>query len=124
MNVALLRWVLALPHPGWFDGLMVAASTAGIGGSVSLATGAALALAGEIFPPPLSWQLPGGKTVFALDIGAGVEFLMTDRTFARLDDGDRAVMYPALVLDKEGMPREDAFFGHDFRLQLGGGIRF
>jgi hypothetical protein len=77
-----------------------------------------------IFPPPLRCRLAGGETVFALDVGAGVEFLMTDRTFARVDVGDRAVRYPALVLDSDGASREDAFFSHDFRFQLGGGVRF
>jgi hypothetical protein len=77
-----------------------------------------------IFPPPLRCQLAAGETVLALDIGAGIEFLMTERAFARVDVGDRAVRFPGLVLDSDGTQREDAFFSHDFRFQLGGGLRF
>ena len=76
-----------------------------------------------IFPPPLVCQL-GGDTVFALDFGGGVEFQTTDRTFVRVDVGDRAVRYPAPVLDNEGTVREDTFFSHDFRFQVGGGVQF
>ena len=77
-----------------------------------------------IFPPPLACQLGAGDTVFALDIGGGIEFLTTDRTFVRVDAGDRAVRYPAPAFDSEGTLREDAFFSHDFRFQIGGGVRF
>ncbi len=77
-----------------------------------------------IFPPPLACQLGAGDTLFALDLGGGVEFQPTDRTFVRVDVGDRAVRYPAPVLDSNGTVRDDAFFGHDFRFQIGGGFQF
>src|SRR5262245_10795912 len=41
-----------------------------------------------IFPPPLSCQLDG-RTVFALDLGGGVELFPGPRTFIRVDAGDR-----------------------------------
>ena len=62
--------------------------------------------------------------MFALDFGGGVEFQTTDCTFVRVDVGDRAVRYPAPVLDNEGTVREDTFFSHDFRFQVGGGVQF
>jgi hypothetical protein len=76
-----------------------------------------------IFPPPLSCRL-AGETVFALDFGGGVELFPTGRTFVRVDAGDRVVRYPSPVLDRDGTPRENAFFSHDFRFAIGGGVRF
>jgi hypothetical protein len=77
-----------------------------------------------IFPPPLSCTLASGKTVFALDIGGGIEVFPTERTFVRVDVGDRTVRYPAPVLDGNGRARDQAFSSHDFRFALGGGLRF
>jgi hypothetical protein len=77
-----------------------------------------------IFPPPLVCQLAGGDTVFALDFGGGVEFQTTARTFVRVDVGDRAVQYPTPVLGSDGAVREDTFFSHDFRFEVGGGVQF
>jgi hypothetical protein len=77
-----------------------------------------------IFPPPLSCTLAGGATVFALDFGGGVELFPTGRAFVRVDAGDRVVRYPSPVLARDGTAREDAFFSHDFRFAIGGGVRF
>lgn len=77
-----------------------------------------------IFPPPLSCTLAAGKTVFALDLGGGVELLTTGRTSLRADFGDRLMRYPGTVLDRDRMVREDAFFSHDFRFGIGVGLRF
>jgi hypothetical protein len=77
-----------------------------------------------IFPPPLACQLGAGHTGFALDIGGGVEYQTTDRTFVRVDAGDRAVKYPGPVIDSEGTVQDESFFSHDFRFQIGGGLRF
>lgn len=77
-----------------------------------------------IFPLPLACQLGGGDTLFALDFGGGVEYQTTDRTFVRVDVGDRAVKYPGPVIDNEGTVRNDAFFSHDLRFQIGGGVQF
>jgi hypothetical protein len=77
-----------------------------------------------IFPPPLACQLAAGDTVFALDIGGGVEFQTTGRTFVRVDAGDRAVRYPGPTIDSDGSVQDDSFFSHDFRFQIGGGVRF
>jgi hypothetical protein len=77
-----------------------------------------------IFPPPLSCTLGAGKTVFALDLGGGLEFYPSRRTFVRVDAGDRIVRYegPALSSDFERI--EESFYSHDFRFSLGGGVRF
>ena len=77
-----------------------------------------------IFPPPLACQLAAGDTVFALDIGGGIEFRTTESTFVRVDAGDRAVRYPGPTIDGDGSLKEDSFFSHDFRFQIGGVVRF
>jgi hypothetical protein len=76
-----------------------------------------------IFPPPLACALAAGDTLFALDIGGGVEVFTTRRTFLRVDAGDRLLRYPGPVFH-DGRPEEDGFFGHDFRFAVGGGLRF
>ena len=77
-----------------------------------------------IFPPPLACQMAGGDTLFALDIGGGVEFQTTGRTFVRVDAGDRVVKYPGPVIATDGTVQNQSFFSHDFRFQIGGGLRF
>ena len=77
-----------------------------------------------IFPPPIQCTLAAGATVFALDAGGGVEFFASDRTVIRVDVGDRAVRYPSPVIDRDGTVRDTAFFSHDFRLAVGGALRF
>ena len=78
----------------------------------------------RIFPPPLACALGSGRTSFALDLGGGLEVLATPRTFVRIDLGDRLMKYPGPVLDRERGVRTDGFVGHDFRLAVGGGLRF
>jgi hypothetical protein len=77
-----------------------------------------------IFPPPLNCTLGAGKTVFALDLGGGIEFYPTSRTFVRADVGDRVLRYdgPALASDFQAI--EESFYSHDFRVSVGGGVRF
>ena len=77
-----------------------------------------------IFPPPLACQMAAGDTLFALDIGGGVEFQTSSRTFVRVDLGDRALKYPGPVFETDGTVQEESFFSHDFRFQIGGGLRF
>jgi hypothetical protein len=77
-----------------------------------------------IFPSPLSCVLAGGKTLFALDVGGGIEVTTTDRTFVRFDIGDRIVRYPGPAIDTEGTVRSEDFTGHDLRIAIGGGYRF
>ena len=48
LDEATLRAIHALPHPGWLNGLMMGASTVGIGGAMWLAIGLILALLREI----------------------------------------------------------------------------
>ncbi len=76
-----------------------------------------------IFPPPLACALSGGDTLFALDIGGGVEMFTTRRTFLRVDAGDRLLRYPGPVF-RDGTAEENGFFSHDFRFAVGGGLRF
>ncbi len=77
-----------------------------------------------IFPPPLSCALASGRTVFAFDIGGGVEVFATRKTFVRVDVGDRLLRYPGPVFDNNRTVRAEAFFSHDFRFAAGGGRRF
>jgi hypothetical protein len=85
-----------------------------------------------IFPPPLTCALAGGETLFALDLGGGIELFTSPRTFIRVDAGDRMVRYPAPVIrgdfprrgDPERSIENEPFFGHDFRFTIGGGMRF
>ena len=65
-----------------------------------------------------------GHTSFALDLGGGVEFYATPRTFVRVDASDRAVRYPGPAIESDGSVQDDSFFSHDFRFQIGGGVRF
>jgi hypothetical protein len=76
-----------------------------------------------IFPPPLACALAAGDTIFALDIGGGLEVFTSPRTFLRFDAGDRLLRYPGPVF-RDGSAEEDAFFSHDFRFAVGGGLRF
>lgn len=78
----------------------------------------------QIFPPPLTCELASGRNLPAVDVGGGVEFAASDRTFVRLDLGDRLVRYPAPVFDGDRAPRFDPFWGHDARLTLSGGVTF
>lgn len=77
-----------------------------------------------IFPPPLSCALASGRTLFALDIGGGVEVFATPKTFVRVDAGDRLLKYPGPVFDNNRTAQQKGFFGHDFRFAFGGGLRF
>lgn len=77
-----------------------------------------------IFPPPLSCALASGRTLFALDIGGGVEVFATPKTFVRMDAGDRLLKYPGPVFDNNRAAQMKGFFSHDFRFAVGGGLRF
>jgi hypothetical protein len=77
-----------------------------------------------IFPPPLNCTLGAGKTVFALDLGGGLEFYPSRRTFVRVDAGDRVVRYEGPALSTEFERIEESFYSHDFRFSFGGGVRF
>jgi hypothetical protein len=77
-----------------------------------------------IFPPPLGCELAAGKTLLAFDLGGGVEWFPSGATFVRIDAGDRLVRYPSPVVDTSGTVRDESFTGHDFRMAIGGGIRF
>ncbi len=75
-----------------------------------------------IFPPPLSCEL-GGRTLFAMDLGGGVELFPSNRAVVRIDVGDRILKYPGPSF-RNGRPTQDSFYGHDFRLSAGTGVRF
>ena len=76
-----------------------------------------------IFPPPLSCVLATGRTVFALDLGGGVELLGGSRTVIRVDAGDRLIKYPGPSFRRSGTAQE-GFVSHDVRISAGAGVRF
>ncbi len=78
----------------------------------------------RIFPPPLACTLAEGRTVMALDLGGGLEFFPSPETFLRIDAGDRILRYPTPAFDADRNARMDSFVSHDFRVAIGGGLRF
>jgi hypothetical protein len=76
-----------------------------------------------IFPPPLSCTLAAGRTLPAIEVGGGAEMDLTRRTFVRVDAGDRMAKYPGPVFRRRRSVTA-GFWGHDFRVSVGGGLRF
>jgi hypothetical protein len=77
-----------------------------------------------IFPPPLNCAMASGPTLFALDVGGGIEWFPSSGTFVRVDVGDRVIRYLSPTIDNDGTVQDNDFFGHDFRFTVGGGFRF
>lgn len=77
-----------------------------------------------IFPPPLACSLASGRTLVALDAGAGIDITTTARTFVRVDLGDRMLRYPGPVFDADRDIQQQAFVSHEFRFTTGVGLRF
>jgi hypothetical protein len=76
-----------------------------------------------IFPPPLSCELATGRTLFALDLGGGVELFPASRAVIRADVGDRILKYPGPSF-RNSRTTQDSFYSHDFRVSAGAGLRF
>jgi len=76
-----------------------------------------------IFPPPLSCELAQGRTLFALDLGGGIELFPAGRAVVRVDVGDRLLKYPGPSF-RGGRATQDSFYSHDFRVAAGAGVRF
>ena len=78
-----------------------------------------------IFPPPLGCVLAGGETVFALDLGGGVEFFPSERTLLRFDVSDLMLKYPGPSFNRDFEAfDDDGFWGHNLRLSVAAGYRF
>ena len=77
-----------------------------------------------IFPAPVHCTLAGGRTVAAFDFGGGIERVMGDRAFVRLDAGDRMLAFPGPVRDSSGTAHEDGYFAHDLRFAVTIGVMF
>lgn len=78
----------------------------------------------RIFPAPLECTLAEGRTLAAMDVGGGIDVSVTPRTFVRVEAGDRIVKYPGPAFDPANVRRDEAFFGHAFRIAAGAGVRF
>ncbi|HXV59713.1 MAG TPA: outer membrane beta-barrel protein [Vicinamibacteria bacterium] len=78
-----------------------------------------------IFPPPLSCVLAEGRTVFALDLGGGIELYPTERSLVRVDLSNLLLRYPAPAInrDREAVT-EDSFWGGNLKLTFSMGLRF
>ena len=76
-----------------------------------------------IFPPPLPCELAGGRTLFVVDLGGGVELFPARRALIRVDVGDRVVKYPGPSF-RNGRATQESFYSHDFRVSAGAGVRF
>jgi len=78
-----------------------------------------------IYPPPLNC-IVGGKTVFALDLGGGVELYPTERSFVRFDVSDLMLDYsgPALRRNRGDFAGDGGFWGHNLRFAAGAGFCF
>jgi hypothetical protein len=48
----------------------------------------------QIFPPPLTCLLAGGRTLFALDIGGGIDVFTADRSSSDSTPANRLLKYP------------------------------
>jgi hypothetical protein len=77
-----------------------------------------------IFPAPVQCTLANGRTVVAFEFGGGLERTVTDRTFVRVDAGDRMLGFPGPVRDTGGVAHENGYFAHDFRIAVSAGVRF
>ena len=76
-----------------------------------------------IYPPPLVCTVGAGLTVFAVDIGGGLEANLSDRTLVRVDAGDRALRFEGPVFDADRRLAVDSFWSHGLRVAVGGGVR-
>ena len=66
--------------------------------------------------------MAAGGTRPIVEVGGGLEIFTGDRTFIRVDGGDRMVRYPGpSLVDGLRTVRDGAFLGHDFRFSVGGG---
>ena len=77
-----------------------------------------------IFPPSASCGLAGGETLFALDVGAGIEAQVLGRTFVRFDVGDQMLKFPGPARDRGNQLHHDDFVRHELRVAIGAGWRF
>ena len=77
-----------------------------------------------IFPTPVQCTLASGRTVAAFDFGGGVERIVSDRVFVRLDAADRMLAFPGPVRDGSGTAHEDGYFAHDLRFAVSVGVMF
>lgn len=78
-----------------------------------------------IFPPPLHCLMASAGTRAIFDVGGGVDVFTGGRTFVRIDAGDRMVRLPApTFVNGLSTVRVKEFFSHDFRVAIGGGLRW
>jgi hypothetical protein len=77
-----------------------------------------------IFPPLVGCQLATGATMPTFEVGGGLEYSMTARTFLRFDAGWRFLKYPGPTLTDNLELKENGFWGGALKFTFGGGWRF
>lgn len=77
-----------------------------------------------IFPPLVGCQLAMGATMPTFEVGGGLEYSMTPRTFLRFDAGWRFLKYPGPTLTNNLELKETGFWGGAFKFTFGAGWRF
>ena len=77
-----------------------------------------------IFPPPLECSLAGGKSLLALNYGAGFELHPGDRAVIRAEVGDLMIRYSGPAFDKDREIFADHLWSHNLRATASFGIRF
>lgn len=94
------------------------------GGFLKVARAAEPIACPAIFPPFVGCNLAMGKTLPTVEIGGGLEYSMTSRTFLRFDAGWRFLRYPGPTLTDNFEQKLDGFWGSAFKFTFGGGWRF
>jgi hypothetical protein len=77
-----------------------------------------------IFPPFVGCNLAMGATMPTIELGGGLEYSMTTRTFLRFDAGWRFIKYPGPTMTDNLETKLDGFWGEALKFTFGGGIRF
>lgn len=77
-----------------------------------------------IYPPPLVCSLAGGETLFAVQLGGGVELVPSERSLVRLEAGSLLVRYPGPGIARDSGVFDDALWSHNLRLGVSVGLRF
>jgi hypothetical protein len=77
-----------------------------------------------IFPPPLACSLAAGETLFAIQLGGGLDLLPSERSLVRLEAGSLLVKYPGPAIARDQGVFDDALWSHNLRLGVSVGLRF
>jgi len=77
-----------------------------------------------IFPPTLGCSLADGETLFALQLGGGLELVPSESSVVRVEAGSLLLKYPGPAIAKGFEVFEDSLWSHNLRLGVSVGLRF